>query len=79
MRLNSPNDLVMSKMESSTLILHCFFNLETFEFIDSELRELDFNGVYKYDPKTNQTTIVSQNIDAPNGLVLSVDEKFLCE
>ena len=79
MRLNSPNDLVMSKkgIIYFTDPPFAFFNLETFEFIDSELRELDFNGVYKYDPKTNQTTIVSRDIDAPNGLALSVDEKFL--
>ncbi|MBC91270.1 MAG: hypothetical protein CMC67_03940 [Flavobacteriaceae bacterium] len=79
MKLNSPNDLVMSK--NGTIYFtdppFAFFNLETFEFIDSELRELDFNGVFKYDPKINQTSIISKDIDAPNGLGLSSDEKFL--
>ena len=79
MRLNSPNDLVMSKngIIYFTDPPFAFFNLETFEFIDSELKELDFNGVFKYDPETNQTSIISKDIDAPNGLGLSSDEKFL--
>ena len=79
MRLNSPNDLVMSKngIIYFTDPPFAFFNLETSEFIDSELKELDFSGVFKYDPETNQTYIISQDIDAPNGLGLSSDEKFL--
>ena len=59
MRLNSPNDLVMSKngIIYFTDPPFAFFNLETSEFIDSELKELDFSGVFKYDPETNQTYI----------------------
>lgn len=78
-RLNSPNDLVMSK--EGTIYFtdppFSFFDLQTFEFIDSELRELDFNGVFKYDPETKQTSIISKEIDAPNGLALSTNGKFL--
>ena len=69
-------------MEIQSIQLFCsercwIFNLETSEFIDSELKELDFSGVFKYDPETNQTYIITQDIDAPNGLGLSSDEKFL--
>ena len=62
MRLNSPNDLVMSKngIIYFTDPPFAFFNLETSEFIDSKLKELDFNGVFKYDPETNQTSIISK-------------------
>lgn len=54
-----------------------FFDLNTFSFVDSELRELDFNGVYKLDTNSNKISLISKDIEVPNGVGISPDEKFL--
>ena len=54
---NSPNDLTISKDGSIYFSdpAFGFFDLDSFQFVDSELRQLDFNGIYKYNPKTKIT------------------------
>ena len=78
-RLNSPNDLTISSDGSIyfTDPPFSFFDLDTYSFVESELRELDFNGVYKFNPNENKITSISKEIDVPNGLGLSPDEKYL--
>ena len=77
--LNSPNDLTIAK--DGTMYFSDpafgFLDLDTFQFVDSELRKLDFNGIYKYDPETKTTELITKDIDLPNGLALSNDEKIL--
>tara|TARA_B100000900_G_C20520156_1_gene691838 strand:+ start:92 stop:1108 length:1017 start_codon:yes stop_codon:yes gene_type:complete len=77
--LNSPNDLTIAK--DGTIYFSDpafgFLDLDTFQFVDSELRELDFNGIYKYDPAAKTTELITKDIDLPNGLALSNDEKIL--
>jgi gluconolactonase len=78
-KLNSPNDLTISKdgYIYFTDPPFAFFDLNTYSFVDTEMRELDFNGVFRFNPKNNEINIVSKDIDVPNGLALSPDEKFL--
>ena len=78
-RLNSPNDLTIAKDGSIyfTDPAFSFFDLNTYSFVDSDLRELDFNGVYKLDIKTDELTLISNEIEVPNGLGLSPDESVL--
>jgi gluconolactonase len=78
-KLNSPNDLTISKdgYIYFTDPPFAFFDLNTYSFVDTEMRELDFNGVFRFNPKNNEMNIVSKDIDVPNGLALSPDEKFL--
>ena len=54
-RFNSPNDLTYASNGDIyfTDPSFGFFNLETFQFVDSELKDLDFNGVYKFNVNTN--------------------------
>jgi len=77
--LNSPNDLTIAK--DGTIYFSDpafgFLDLDTFQFVDSELRKLDFNGIYKYDPAAKTTELITKDIDLPNGLALSNDEKIL--
>tara|TARA_B100001057_G_scaffold85717_1_gene81572 strand:+ start:168 stop:1184 length:1017 start_codon:yes stop_codon:yes gene_type:complete len=77
--LNSPNDLTIAK--DGTIYFSDpafgFLDLDTFQFVDSELRELAFNGIYKYDPAAKTTELITKDIDLPNGLALSNDEKIL--
>ena len=51
-RFNSPNDLTYASNGDIyfTDPAFGFFNLETFQFVESELKDLNFNGVYKSRP-----------------------------
>ena len=78
-RLNSPNDLVVSKNGDIyfTDPAFGFFDPQKFEFVDSELRELNFNGVFKLAKSDGKLTTLDDRPGVPNGLGLSPDEKFL--
>lgn len=78
-RLNSPNDITVARDGSIyfTDPPFSFFDLNAFGFVESELRELNFSGVFKFDPSSKNITAISKDIKIPNGLGLSPDEKFL--
>ena len=78
-RFNSPNDLTYACNGDIyfTDPAFGFFNLETFQFVESELKDLNFNGVYKYNTKSEELSLVTDKIDLPNGIALSPDEKTL--
>jgi len=78
-RLNSPNDLVIGSDGSVyfTDPPFAFFDLSNFSFVATEMRELDFNGVYRYNRKKEDLTALSRDVSIPNGLGLSPDERFL--
>ena len=78
-RFNSPNDLTYSSDGNIyfTDPAFGFFNLETFQFVESELKDLEFNGVYKYNINTEELSLITDEIDLPNGMALSPDEKTL--
>ena len=76
---NSPNDLAISNDGSIYFSdpAFGFFDLNSYQFVDSELKGLDFNGIYKYSPETEKAELITKDIDLPNGLALSTDEKTL--
>ena len=78
-RFNSPNDLTYASNGDIyfTDPSFGFFNLETFQFVDSDLKDLDFNGVYKFNVNTKALSLITDQIDLPNGIALSPDEKSL--
>lgn len=78
-RLNSPNDLVVSNNGDVyfTDPAFGFFDPQKFEFVDSELRELNFNGVFKQAKSDGKLIALDDGPGVPNGLGLSPDEKFL--
>ena len=78
-RFNSPNDLTYSSNGDIyfTDPAFGFFNLETFQFVESELKDLDFNGVYKYNINREELSLITDQIDLPNGIAISPDEKTL--
>ncbi len=74
--LNSPNDAIV-KSDGSI-----YFTDPPYGRINAgvgELRphELDFCGVYKFDPATNGLTLLVDDFDRPNGLCFSTDEGSL--
>tara|TARA_Y100000768_G_scaffold186625_1_gene139815 strand:- start:3575 stop:4588 length:1014 start_codon:yes stop_codon:yes gene_type:complete len=78
-RFNSPNDLTYASNGDIyfTDPAFGFFNLETFQFVESELKDLDFNGVYKYNINSEELSLITDQIDLPNGIAISPDEKTL--
>ena len=78
-RLNSPNDIIISKdgFYYFSDPAFGFLNLDTFQIIDSEHREIDFHGIYKFNPKNRDLSLVTSEVRVPNGLALSLDQKYL--
>jgi gluconolactonase len=76
-RFNSPNDVVVSSNGDIffTDPTYGFMSLSDWSFVES-VKELDFNGVYKYSVKSG-LELISNELDMPNGLALSNDERYL--
>ena len=71
-RFNSPNDLAISKSGD------IYFTDPPYGFknFSDKYREIDFNGVYKYS-KDGEVSLISDNMSRPNGIALSLDEKYI--
>ena len=69
-RLNSPNDAVV---RSDGLI---FFTDPPYGIQPSE-QELPFQGVFSFNPETQELTLLVDDFDRPNGLAFSPDEQRL--
>ena len=72
-RLNSPNDAVVMS-NGDVYFTDPPYGLP-FRF-DDPLRELDFCGVYRVRP-SGELTLLTKDIERPNGIALSPDEKTL--
>ena len=76
-RFNSPNDVVVSSNGDIyfTDPTYGFMNLSDWSF-DESVKELDFNGIYKYNVESG-IELLSAELNLPNGLALSNDERYL--
>ena len=72
-RLNSPNDLCFDK-SGSLYFTDPPYGLP--QRADDPRRELDFCGVFRFDPN-GQLTLLTKQLARPNGIGLSPDEKTL--
>ena len=74
-RLNSPNDVITSS-DGSIIFSDPIYGLQ--EGLGGPAdAELDFQGVYRFDPADNSLTLLVDDFERPNGLMLSDDEKWL--
>ncbi len=71
-RLNSPNDLVY-KSDGSLFFTDPPFGLP--KVFDDPRKELPFSGVYRV--TDGKVQLLTTDLDAPNGLAFSPDEKYL--
>lgn len=71
-RLNSPNDLVY-RSDGALYFTYPPFGLP--KVYDDPRKEVPYSGAYCV--KDGQVNLVSTDLDAPNGLAFSPDEKFL--
>lgn len=70
-RFNSPNDVVVKS--DGTI----WFTDPPYGLPKDEAKEQPGNFVYRFDPKSKETSVVVRDIDMPNGLCFSPDEKLL--
>lgn len=71
-RLNSPNDIIV-RSDGSIYFTDPYFGLIPRR---QELQELAFQGVYRIDP-AGRLHLLLDNLEGPNGLALSPDERLL--
>ena len=74
-RLNSPNDVVVSRDGAVWFTDPAFGLLSDYEGERTE-QELPLN-LYRLDPATGQATLLDDSVEAPNGLAFSPDERLL--
>ena len=84
-RLNSPNDLTVAANGD------IYFTDPPYGFCDiansdpskaemifvADLQETPFCGIYRYEAATGKVTLVSDEMELPNGIVLSPDQKWI--
>ncbi len=73
--LNSPNDIVV-KRDRSVYFTDPPFGREPKVGIPRQC-QLDFNGVYRWQPDDDSLTLLTTALDRPNGLCFSADESLL--
>ena len=76
-RFNSPNDMAISSNGDIyfTDPTYGFMNLTDWSF-DESVKELNFSGIYKYSVESG-LELLSTELELPNGIALSNDERYL--
>ena len=69
-RFNSPNDACYSSEGA------LYFTDPPYGLMNPDLREVPFNGVYRYTAE-GELTIIDSTLTRPNGIAFSPDEKHL--
>ena len=72
--LNAPNDVVVKSDGTIWFSDPWFGRKPTWIGVGRPL-ELDFQGVFRLDPKTGELTLASREFTSPNGLCFSPDER----
>jgi gluconolactonase len=75
-RLNSPNDVVV-KSDDSIWFTDPTYGIDSDYEGDAAPSEIGASHVYRIDGHTGQVQAVIQNMEKPNGLAFSPDEKYL--
>ena len=73
--LHSPNDIVV-KSDGSIYFTDPPFGREAKVGIPRDV-QLDFNGVYRFDPAIDTLTLLTKTLNRPNGLCFTRDESLL--
>ena len=75
-RLNSPNDVVV-KSDGTIWFTDPPYGIISNREGEKRDSELEGNFVYRFDPNSEELTIVANDLDRPNGLTFSPDESLL--
>ncbi len=75
MRFNQPNDLTIDSRERIYFSDPRYGDRSGMEILDDTGREIE--GVYRIDTNGTVTRIITHEVDRPNGLVVTHDDKYL--
>jgi len=73
--LNSPNDIVVKR--DGSIYFTDPNSGRTEKYGVARYPELDFQGVFRFDPETSELTLLASDFAKPNGLCFSLDESLL--
>jgi gluconolactonase len=74
-RFNQPNDLTIDAKDRVYFSDPRYGDRSDMELVDREGRTIE--GVYRIDPDGRVTRVIAREVDRPNGLVVTPDDKFL--
>ena len=74
-RLNSPNDLTIDSQGRIYFSDPRYGDRGDLELFDDKTRSIE--GVYRIDPDGTLSRIIAHEVDRPNGLAISADDKYL--
>ncbi|WP_406694135.1 SMP-30/gluconolactonase/LRE family protein [Singulisphaera sp. Ch08] len=74
-RFNQPNDLTIDSAGRIYFSDPCYGDRNAMEIVDSQGRTVE--GVYRIDPDGSVTRIITHEVDRPNGLVVTPDDRRL--
>ena len=74
-KFNQPNDLSIDSNNRIYFSDPQYGDREGMEMRDADSREIE--GVYRIDPDGRVTRIITHEVDRPNGLIVTPDDKFL--
>jgi gluconolactonase len=74
-RYNSPNDLTLDSKGRIYFSDPRYGDRKGMEILDSEGRTVE--GVYRIDPDGSVTRVIGRELERPNGLLVSADDRFL--
>jgi gluconolactonase len=74
-RFNQPNDLTMDSQGRVYFSDPKYGERESMEMLDADGKKIE--GVYRIDPDGTVKRIITHEVDRPNGLVITPDDRFL--
>jgi gluconolactonase len=74
-RFNQPNDLTIDSLGRIYFSDPCYGDRTAMEMVDATGRKVE--GVYRIDPDGRVSRIISHEVDRPNGLVVTADDRYL--
>lgn len=75
MRFNQPNDLTLDSKDRLYFSDPQYGDRSKMEMVDAEGRKVE--GVYRIDPDGAVTRIITHEVDRPNGLIVTSDDRYL--
>lgn len=74
-RFNQPNDLAIDSQGRIYFTDPCYGDRSKMELLDADGRRIE--GVYRIDTDGTVTRIITHEVDRPNGIAVSPDDRFL--
>jgi gluconolactonase len=74
-RFNQPNDLTLDSHGRIYFSDPCYGDRRRMEMLDADSRKVE--GVYRIDPEGRVSRVITHEVDRPNGLVITPDDRML--